>query len=59
VEWNRITITEANIGLLYQPWMMMMMMSVEQSVELLAGKPKYSEKACPQFRFAHHNSHMT
>jgi hypothetical protein len=35
VQWNEFTITEAITGFLYQP---QMMMSVEQSVECLAGE---------------------
>jgi hypothetical protein len=58
-EWNRLifsflgwsgtdcTITEATTGLLYQPRMiMMMMMSVEQSVEYLAIEPEVLGETC-------------
>jgi hypothetical protein len=36
-----------------------MMMSVEQSVELLAGETGVLGENMPLFRFVHHKSHMT
>jgi hypothetical protein len=34
------------------------MMSVEQSVELLAGETEALGENLPQYRFVHHKSHM-
>jgi hypothetical protein len=53
--------TSATIGLLYQPrMMMMMMMSVEQSVAWeLAGETEVLGESLPQRHFVHHKSHMT
>jgi hypothetical protein len=39
--------------------MMMMMMSVEQSVERLAGEREVLGENPPHRRFVHHKSHMT
>jgi hypothetical protein len=36
-----------------------MMMSVEKSVEWLAGETDVFEETLPQCRFIHHKSHMT
>jgi hypothetical protein len=38
---------------------MMMMMSVDQSVEYLVGKTEVLGENLPQCRFVHHKSHMT
>jgi hypothetical protein len=39
--------------------MMMMTMSVEQSMEWLAGEAEVLRETLPQCRFVHHKSHMT
>jgi hypothetical protein len=46
--------------LLYQPWMMMMMMmSVEQLVEILEGETEVLGENLPQCSFVQYKSHMT
>jgi hypothetical protein len=57
--WNvtESTITEAISGLLHQPWIMMM--SVEQLMECLAGEMEVLRENLSQCRIVHYKSHMT
>jgi hypothetical protein len=55
-EWNQGPLdTAATIGLLCQPWVIMMM---DKSVEWLAGETELLGENLPQCRFVHHKPHM-
>jgi hypothetical protein len=56
--WTESTITEVTSGLFYQT-RMMMMMTVEQSVEWLAGESEVLGENLSLCRFVYHKSHMT